>query len=271
MTPIAHCRHRSLRGCWHRPQWDHRDMRQVASKDSQHSFKSFFYVVKIWLQDSSVCTGHKKESLHCGNHGRLDFASQLRKSLLLTICSILFVPGILTISRVLRLLGHNGKHGWRSRCWIHLWGEIWDNWAEKGPWLHDLENGQENGLQVGFKFLIKTGSNFSWIIWWTFQRAPVDQWKGKWELQHGLHKQATFTKSDISESNQNTILKRISGCTAKKVAKSSLWDKMYLVTCSRCGLLEHHDSWIIFFGIGSSKLHISNTSAAISESLLVYA
>ena len=23
---------------------------------------------------------------------------------------------------------------------------------------------KENGLQVGFKFLIKTGSNFSWII-----------------------------------------------------------------------------------------------------------
>ena len=268
MNPIAHCRHRSLRGCWHRPQWDHRDMRQVASKDSQHSFKSVF------LCCENMIAGFV--SLHRAQEGESSLWKPWEVGFCFSIAQEslvdnLFVPGILTISRVLRLLGHNGKHGWRSRCWIHLWGEIWDNWAEKGPWLHDLENGQENGLQVGFKFLIKTGSNFSWIIWWTFQRAPVDQWKGKWELQHGLHKQATFTKSDISKSNQNTILKRISGCTAKKVAKSSLWDKMYLVTCSRCGLLEHHDSWIIFFGIGSSKLHISNTSAAISESLLVYA
>ena len=148
-------------------------MRQVASKDSQHTFKSFFYVVKIWLQDSPVCTGHKKESLHCGNHGRLDFASQLRKSLLLTICSILFVPGILTISRVLRLLGHNGKHGWRSRCWIHLWGEIWDNWAEKGPGLHDLQNGQENGLSVHLGLWTSSWNmyvDFSGDSYWSMRR-----------------------------------------------------------------------------------------------------
>ena len=176
-------------------------MRQVASKDSQHSFKSFF------LCCENMIAGFV--SLHRAQEGESSLWKPWEVGFCFSIAQEslvdnLFVPGILTISRVLRLLGHNGKHGWRSRCWIHLWGEIWDNWAEKGPWLHDLENGQENGLQVGFKFLIKTGSNFSWIIWWTFQRAPVDQWKGKWELQHGLHKQATFTKSDISESNQNT-------------------------------------------------------------------
>ena len=69
-------------------------------------------------QDPPVSPGNQEESVHCGDHGRL-----------------------------LRLPGHHGGAGGRSRRGLHPRGELRHPGADEGPGHHGLQDGQGQHLQ----------------------------------------------------------------------------------------------------------------------------